>query len=79
MKKIYKKPDIMILSMIANEGLCSSGCTIDVIGDNADWIYKPMYDNGYFGPNNQCEKQADGVDGYCKFYYQDNAITLINS
>lgn len=81
MKK-YEKPRLMALSLSGNDMLCAT-CDIDILGDNANPIWKDTYgdfidhNNAFGEAEDQCA--AEGffkVSGYCKF---TGANVVINS
>ena len=85
--KIYEKPKLMVLSISANDALCT-GCSIRTRGD-AQWsIFDPSGDGlltkdeansvGLFGSNEDDLGSACSavVDGYCKFNGTDPALVF---
>lgn len=75
--KAYSKPQLVALSLNANDLLC--GCKIDVIpgGDgNVDPAIERLYElmgidisNNHFSANHGCSQEitSDVIDIYCKF------------
>lgn len=81
MEKTYEKPKLIALPLSGNNMLCNT-CAIDIIGDNADKIFKETVGD-FFDPNvafasyENCEVE---ISGYCKFTGADNGgRVVINS
>ncbi len=85
--KTYEKPKLMVLSISANDALCT-GCSIRTRGDASWSIFDPNWDGvltrdeannvGLFGSN---EDESGGscsavVEGYCKFNGTDPALVF---
>lgn len=74
--KIYKKPQLVALSLSANGSLCAA-CTIDAEGANMAEEIKALYErfgDVVFTAETSC---AYAVEGYCKFTAVDDGLPMI--
>lgn len=83
--KTYEKPKLMVLSVSANDALCST-CAVGT-RNNGDWNIFDENGNGVFEPGElglfaegeNCTTNT-GVEGYCKFTAsQQGLIQLFTS
>lgn len=85
--KTYEKPKLMVLSISANDALCStctlktriegdvSGTLLDLVGGdkNGNGIFDRGDTENYFASTEACQDQLN-VTGYCKFTTADGQM-----